>query len=76
MTAQTVPSDVTVRVPDGAATDSNGRGTIANLFATDFTSGPKTKGLVAWWKMDEGNGTKTSGGLVLIHLGRPQACLI
>ena len=64
LTANNVPSDVTIRIPDGAATDTNGRATIANLKVVDFTSGPKTKGLVAWWKMDEGNGTKTSGGLV------------
>ena len=64
VTAQNVPADVSVRIPDGVATDSSGRGTVSNIFTTDFTSGPKTKGLVAWWKMDEGTGTTTSGGLV------------
>ena len=63
VTAQNVPSDVSIRVSDGAATDANGRGTVSNIFTTDFTSGPKTKGLVAWWKMDEGTGNTTSGGL-------------
>ena len=63
VTAQNVPSDVSIRVLDGAATDANGRGTVSNIFTTDFTSGPKTKGLVAWWKMDEGTGNTTSGGL-------------
>ena len=62
--------------PDGAATDANGRGTVSNIFTTDFTSGPKTKGLVAWWKMDEGTGTTTSGGLSQILHGRPPAYLI
>ncbi len=63
VTAQNVPSDVSIRVSDGAATDANGRGTVSNIYTTDFTSGPKTKGLVAWWKMDEGTGNTTSGGL-------------
>ena len=70
VTAQNVPSDVSLRVSDGAATDANGRGTVSNIFTTDFTSGPKTKGLVAWWKMDEGTGTTTSGGL------SPDACMV
>ena len=48
---------------------------LSPIYLLDFTSGPKPR-LVAWWKMDEGNGTKTSGGLVPDSPGRPQACLI
>jgi hypothetical protein len=45
VTAQNVPADVSIRVSDGAATDSSGRGTVSNIFTTDFTSGPKDQRL-------------------------------
>ena len=63
VTPQAVPSTVILSVPTGAATASSGRPTIANNYQLDFTSGPKTRDLVAWWKMDEGNGTTTPAGL-------------
>ena len=76
VTAQTVPSDVTVRVPDGAATDSNGRDTIANLFATDFTSGRKPKAWLPGGKWMRKWYKNCSGSWCQIHPGRPQVCLI
>jgi hypothetical protein len=63
VTPQAVPSTVIIGVATGAANLANGRPTIANNYQVDFTSGPKTRDLVAWWKMDEGNGTTTSAGL-------------